>query len=308
LNQIRTWLANGNTIRLEADQRPGHPGNSLPQGNVEFCGDTIPDKSGQITVLPLDDADPFIDIECMVVTGSFDPNDKLVQPAGLGDDDHFIAATDALEYKIRFQNTGTDTAFLVVIRDTLAPYLDLSTLRIGATSHPATFTVFGANVLEWRFANILLPDSNTNEPESHGFVKFKINQMPGNPLGTVIENRAGIVFDFNVPVITNTTFNTIGDMSQLVNTSILKNYAEKVGVISYPNPFSNETTFEISGIAAGGVIQLELYNTIGQRVKVVSAVASKPFTLNRNGLSNGLYFYQVLKGKELLVAGKLVIQ
>ena len=61
------------------------------------------------------------------------------------------------------------------------------------------------------FNNIQLPDSNVNEPASHGFVKFKINQRANNPLGTVIENKAGIYFDFNEAVITNSTHHVLGE-------------------------------------------------------------------------------------------------
>ena len=35
------------------------------------------------------------------------------------------------DYKIRFQNTGTDTAFVVIIRDTIDAGLDLTTPRTG---------------------------------------------------------------------------------------------------------------------------------------------------------------------------------
>ena len=50
------WPATGTTIRLEADQRPFHPGNSHPQESVENCGS--PENSqGQIMVVPQDDED-----------------------------------------------------------------------------------------------------------------------------------------------------------------------------------------------------------------------------------------------------------
>src|SRR5262249_13810922 len=50
------------------------------------------------------------------VFGSYDPNDKTAEPVGTGDD-HFIPADTTLHYLIRFQNTGNDTAFNIVVRD-----------------------------------------------------------------------------------------------------------------------------------------------------------------------------------------------
>lgn len=152
---------------------------------------------------------PGRDLFCMQNIGSFDPNDKTGFPEGIGAGRH-IDRTEPLRYHIRFQNTGTDTAFTVVIRDTLSPLLDVETLQIGVSSHPMTANVRGENELVFRFDNILLPDSNINEAASHGFVQYTIRQKAGNPDGTVIRNRAGIYFDFNLPVMTNETRHTVG--------------------------------------------------------------------------------------------------
>ncbi|MBL8964476.1 MAG: aldehyde dehydrogenase, partial [Phycisphaerae bacterium] len=49
---------------------------------------------------------------CLPNIGAYDPNDKQAVPVGYGPE-HFIRAGDPLHYQIRFQNTGTDTAFTV---------------------------------------------------------------------------------------------------------------------------------------------------------------------------------------------------
>jgi len=270
---IICWPANSNTIRLEADQRPGHPGNSHPQDNVELCGGP-PFITGQITQVPEDDENDFVEIDCRVATGSYDPNDKQVKPEGLSQY-KYIDSTVVLEYLIQFQNTGTDTAFTVVIRDTLSTTLDITTIRPGASSHPYTLEILGSDVLQWTFDNILLPDSNIDEPASHGFVKFKINQQSGNTKGTIIENNAGIIFDFNVPVITNTVFNTIGNIdSVVIIPGLPKIYDNEISVKVYPNPFNLTTTIEIRGIDIDKDSRLtfELYNIIGEQVRVISDI------------------------------------
>ncbi len=134
-----------------------------------------------------------------VITASFDPNDKQVWPRDLFD----LAVDSVLDYTIRFQNTGTDTAFTVVITDTLAAELDMGTFQAGASTHPCTIAFKPGRVVEWRFADILLPDSNVNEPASHGQLGFRIRPMQPLLPGTVIGNNADIYFDFNPPVRTN---------------------------------------------------------------------------------------------------------
>jgi uncharacterized repeat protein (TIGR01451 family) len=134
------------------------------------------------------------------VTGSFDPNEKVVQPADI----FFLDLEDHLDYTIRFQNTGTDTAYTVVITDTLSADLDMGSFQNGASSHPCTVDFLGGRVVRWTFANIFLPDSTTNEAASHGFVGFSLKPSPDFPGGEYIENASDIYFDFNDPIHTNT--------------------------------------------------------------------------------------------------------
>lgn len=132
------------------------------------------------------------------ITGSFDPNDKLVRPADL----YALDTDTVLDYTIRFQNTGTDTAFTVVVTDTLSELLEMGSFVQGPASHPFTVTFKPGRVVEWRFANILLPDSNVNEPASHGLVAFRIEPATTVLPGATISNAADIYFDFNPPVRT----------------------------------------------------------------------------------------------------------
>ncbi len=138
---------------------------------------------------------------CVENIGSYDPNDKNivvndVQGAA------FVEEGDDLEYLIRFQNTGTDTAFTVRIEDYLSPKFDYNTVRPLVASHDFTWTLERGK-LEVLFEDILLVDSFTNEPASHGFVRFKVELLDAIEIGESFENEASIYFDFNDPIITN---------------------------------------------------------------------------------------------------------
>jgi uncharacterized repeat protein (TIGR01451 family) len=144
-----------------------------------------------------------VDVAMDEVVGSYDPNDKRATTSSRASDDLYFIDDDAwIDYTIRFQNTGTFYAEFVVITDTLPATLDLLTFEQGAASHPFTIQFKPGRIVEWRFDNIFLPDSTTDEPGSHGMVKFRIRpRMPLAP-GTMITNVANIYFDFNPPVIT----------------------------------------------------------------------------------------------------------
>jgi uncharacterized repeat protein (TIGR01451 family) len=161
--------------------------------------------------------------DCHALIASVDPNGKYVASQDFSTNgwvtDETIQSTDELSYMVTFQNTGNDTAFTVRIMDTLSTNVDPATVQPGAASANYNWVVIG-NVVIFEFQNILLPDSNTNEPASHGFVKFRVNQTPGNIDGTHIINSVAIYFDQNAPVITNATDNFICDNPPVAAASI----------------------------------------------------------------------------------------
>ena len=233
-----SYFGNGQTWILQADQHPLHPGNSHPNAHVEACGDPTNWTPDIVNDFPQDDADPVVDIYCGLVTGSYDPNDKTGFPVGIGQSHDILPNTD-LQYVIRFQNTGTDTAFTVVIRDTLDTDLNIFTVTPGVSSHNYTFRMYGPRVLEWTFENINLPDSTSNEPESHGFATFQVKQVPNLAAGTEINNSVGIYFDLNDPIITNTTLHTI---NPCINTITQTTNSSPFACSTYTAPNGQELT------------------------------------------------------------------
>ncbi|WP_116106994.1 T9SS type A sorting domain-containing protein [Lewinella sp. IMCC34191] len=146
-----------------------------------------------------------------VLTCAFDPNDKRSWPRRREEtNSNYTQLDEAITYMIRFQNTGNDTAFTVRLEDKLSDELDWDTFKPLAASHgDLRVTLAEGGNLEVLFPNILLPDSTTNEPASHGFFTFEITAKEGLDDFTAIENTAGIYFDFNQPVITNMVKNTL---------------------------------------------------------------------------------------------------
>ncbi len=141
---------------------------------------------------------------------AYDPNDKLVSPDRVGDENYTLFDED-LFYTIRFQNTGNDTAFTVVIRDTLDENLNASSFRIMASSHQEILhtEIVESRYITFTFDNIMLPDSTIDFNGSQGYVTYTIQPNEGLEENTRIENTASIYFDFNPPIITNTTQNTM---------------------------------------------------------------------------------------------------
>ncbi|MCB0595818.1 MAG: T9SS type A sorting domain-containing protein [Lewinellaceae bacterium] len=294
-------LANGSAYRLEAEQAPGHPGNSKPSASVVDCGGYSP--PGFITQFEENDGDPFVSIDCQPNIGSFDPNDKQGYPQGFGTDRLIHPNTD-IEYHIRFQNTGTDTAFRVVIEDRISSHLDLTTFRAGASSHPYAVDIKEPDLLTFTFSPIQLPDSATNEPASHGFVRFRISQQPNLADNTVIRNTAGIYFDFNEPVITNTTSHRVKRGFPDVQILGLEPGPEAFPVKVYPNPFDGWATLELEGWA-GKALHLQLFDSQGRQVLQQRSLSGS-FNIRREQLPGGIFFFRLLQNGRLLGSGRLI--
>ncbi len=292
--------ANGATWRLEVDQHPGHPGNSQPNAVVELCGNSTQIANNWTPGVPnqfiQDDDDMNQDIDCVETAAAYDPNDKRGFPLGLTDL-HLIEPNTSIEYMIRFQNTGTDTAFTVVIQDTIPAELDMSSIYVGASSHSYSFAMISSNVIEWTFNNILLPDSSTNPDASQGFVSFKIDQQKDLPLGTYIHNEAYIYFDFNAPIITNESEHLIGDLSSLgVITSSVRLADSNTEVLIFPNPTKQILNLKSEDIIIGYQL-VSLNGTVIQD----GVIDDQYYQLNIQDLQTGVYilFTETETGRQI---------
>jgi hypothetical protein len=186
---------------------------------------------------------------CFVIVNSYDPNDKQVSPFGLTDTSQYW-----LTYTVRFQNTGNAPAQHVYILDSLDQFLDETSIQLLDYSHEPFVQVIG-KVVKFNFPNINLPDSVNNEPDSHGYVQFKVKRFGGLPIGTQIQNTAYIFFDFNPPIKTNTTTNVIS----VTNTVGANEQKSNVEMAVYPNPIStgSEIYIDIKMITPGqGVFRI----------------------------------------------------
>jgi uncharacterized repeat protein (TIGR01451 family) len=297
--------ANGSSWRMEADQEPTFPFVSMPFANVEGCGLNLGGlfSLGFVTQFSEQDGNPFFSSECREITGSFDPNEKLAQPKGVYDA-HYIYPNTEIEYQINFQNTGTDTAFTVAIKDTLPQGLDVSTFRAGIASHAYEVAMSEHGILTFTFDQIFLPDSNVNEAASHGFVRYRILPKTTIPLGTRIENRAGIYFDFNEPVITNTVFHTVdtGFLERNIVQVFAPSNAERMRIA--PNPVhAGQTVF--FDVALEKEHHFVLTNTLGMRV------FERDFIGNRlivpSFLNGGVYFFEMRDADGKRFVGTIVL-
>ncbi len=275
----------GNTVSWDlTDIQPGDwaQRSVLLETPVSVPLGTVLSQSAQVTAIP-PDAIPANDLRTVepIVVGSFDPNDKAVWPATLTPQE--VAAGRPVEYLIRFQNTGTFLAENVRITDLLPNGVDHASFEFLGSSHPCQ-TTFENGILEFSFAGIMLPDSNSNEPESHGYVLFQVTPRDWLLPGDNVWNQAYIYFDFNEPVITNAaTFSveleTAVDPFGRVTSS---------GVEMWPNPATD--VLNIAFATSGTSARITIFDPSGRTVRRLERVpVNGALAIPLAGLADGLY-------------------
>ncbi len=299
-----TFPANGQTYRLNAFQENGFPLADFATAFFEGCGT---DQNGSFSTgfindFTLGDFLSYEDIDCQENIGAYDPNDKMSFPEGFGEE-NLVKNNQRISYKIRFQNTGTDTAFKVVVLDTLSQLLDVTSLEVTSASHDYTYSL-RERTLSFVFDNILLVDSTKNEPESHGFVTFNIDMIDDLEDDQVIENSAAIYFDFNDPIITNITQLKIGsDFIEDVSVSSIYN-PEEIDIVVSPNPVGINSLLNIK-TDSNQDYNVEIFDVIGSRV--YAGRLNGTIDLANENFEKGIYVLRLSKNKKNVFSGKLIV-
>jgi uncharacterized repeat protein (TIGR01451 family) len=297
------YPANGKTYRLIADQVIYHPGHSNPTMALEACGrDGMGNFStGYFLMFPEDEEDPDIAIDCQASRGSFDPNDKIGLPLGYGAD-HYIEPGRSLEYKIRFQNIGNDTAFKVIIIDTLSEWMDLKTFQVLDASHKYSFQLVD-RILTFRFDPIYLPYRSIDEMGSNGYVVYSIKPKEHTPLKTKITNEANIYFDFNPPILTNTTTHTLA--IDFIIVSVDPADPESIMLNMYPNPGTDFLIIESESMSMEK--DLRIYDATGKMIQFEKLNARRSKIQLLNTLTPGIYYVEIRDANQRFSLKKLII-
>lgn len=291
-------IRNNATYHVRVNQDPQHPYRSYASVGATDCimSGLSTNTAASFAQYPEDDGAPTRSIDCQGLLGNDSSSYKRAAPVGFGIQ-HFIEREVDLEYQLRFQNTTGSTIRQVTLIDTLSNALDPSRLVMGASSQSYVWSLTGTGVLTVQMRNMNL------EAGAWGFVKFKIAQQRGLPLGTVIYNSASISLGGALLQGTNSTFHTIDE--DFIPTSINQIARHDLEWSVYPNPFNAVVTFALKkGTVAS--FEVSIMDALGREVGRVYSATGAPLQWQSATLPTGVYLYQIRVEDALVGTGKLV--
>jgi hypothetical protein len=221
------------------------------------------------------------------VVGAYDPNDIQVTPELLTTEE--FASAMPVTYTIRFQNTGTFLAENVRITDILPFQVRPYSFDFIASSHPCQAQLSN-DLLEFRFDGIMLLDSNSNEPESHGWVVFRMTPQNFLLPGAQVSNSASIYFDFNDPVHTNAATFSIEDLS----TTVREAGPDQLNL--WPNPATDLLNVSMDRTSRTASVAIIDMNGHVVRSLVNVPLQDRALTIPVANLADGLYTLRIGDG------------
>ena len=286
---------------------PGPPDFTIGQSISSYSYTLV---NGSVEVRGLFVQDP-------IIACSYDPNDKTVSPS---DDELYSNLDDDYYYTIRFQNLGNGPATKVVIIDTLDADFAFDKFKYLNSSHEENLSIVISqdSIVSFIFDDINLLPAEQDSAASQGFVSYKISVANSAEEGVVIQNTASIYFDFNPPIVTNTTENTLyldEDMDGYYSIDDCDDFNDGInpGAIDIPNNGIDENcdgddlttaVLEIDGnaisvapnptsdvvniIYQGTDFDIELYNVTGRMIKILRSNQAQT-KVDLSLLNDGVY-------------------
>jgi hypothetical protein len=76
----------------------------------------------------------------------------------------------------------------------------------------------------------------------------------------------------------------------------------------YPNPFNENATISIDKTVQLKNAEMHLYNVLGEEISSMSSIQTHEFKIQKNSISEGVYFYKIINNAMVIGTGKLIIK
>lgn len=282
---------------------------NVPVGTVVNFYDSVANIA-PIDVNWLLDYTPWnnVNIYQQTVIGSYDPNYIEVSPKGIGPEGFFESDVVEFNYTIHFQNEGTYFAQNISITNQLDSDFDWTTFRPGYSEYEYSTTVSETGLVTFTFPNINLPwKSRYGDALSSGLVNYSIQRKSSTALGTEFTNTADIYFDYNAPITTNTTINTLYEPTSIEVEGKLN---DGIAVTLYPVPAKDIISIRVNNVPRNEAATMSIIDIVGNAIlskRISLDAGSTTVDQNVSDLARGTYLVRVQLDSGSNITQKVVL-
>lgn len=222
---------------------------------------------------------------CTTKVGNLQPPFfKSVTPEGEGSPG-LIHIHDRLHYRLSFTNTGPGRIQHLILQDALPTALDMSTLKIEWSSHPADI-IIRDHVASFRYYDIGLPDTVQSADSARVDLVFSLQPSPIAAQGTLINNTAFSRAEGQADQWSNTTM-------QVIQFGVGLSETEQLNWDVFPNPFNESIV--ISAAEPDEMIQtVQITDASGRTVQADLILETAAHGIvETQSLDKGIYFLRI---------------
>ncbi len=201
----------------------------------------------------------------------------------------------------------------VVITGTSASCLALFNIADDTTNaDPNAFTVYNLSYgsalsYSWTFGD---GGTSTLQHPTHvypGLGPYQICLVVNNGSGCVQTYCDSIMSVDSLGRSNSLSFTVVDGAAPGVTTGISEQQT-KAGISVYPNPFTDNATFVIQSDKLNEVYSFELMDVLGKKVRSVYGISQKQFTISKENLQSGIYFYKICNAQGTVGIGKVTVR
>jgi hypothetical protein len=173
-----------------------------------------------------------------------------------------------------------------------------------------------------RFLDFQTPPGSNGETHFEGMMKKMLPDADGTVLQTIYAPGDSTVLDFSWQLAHIYDINSLAAVAFVQDDSTgyiyQAGYSAPVWVTGisenkpaansfvYPNPFSSNAVIQFNSETVLQNALVKLTDVNGNEVEIQPMTGNRAF-INRENLSSGIYFYQIVNDKEIFATGKLIV-
>ncbi len=132
-----------------------------------------------------------------------------------------------------------------------------------------------------------------------------IHNSPNIPINTVVNAQYGV---YHSAIPPPPAIDCLLPVTFIINaTTGIESLYKKIKLKIWPNPFSTIATIETNATIGNKGVSMVIFDLSGHQIKRIDNISEQQIIIDRNNLSNGIYFIYLTLNNKIIGTDKLII-